>query len=91
MRANQLTHLVLAGGQDRARQVLKKLSLSERLPLLRDMIPNARVNLTMRAFLREHFLIESYALAKSNWDVVAAEKFYNNLKNWAYKNKKTTP
>lgn len=80
MRADQLTHLVLAGGQDRARQVLKKLSLAERLPALRDMIPNARVEPKLLAFLRDNFMVETCALAQSGWDVAAAEKLYNQTK-----------
>ena len=77
MKADQITKLVLAGGGDRARQVLKKLSLKDRLPLLAELVPLAKVEPKLLEFLRANFVIEIGALAQSAWDVEAAEKLYN--------------
>jgi len=80
MQARQLETLIIAGGMDRARQLLKKLSLRDRLPLLAELVPTARVEQKIFVFLRDHFMVEVTALSQCEWNVEKAEELYNKTK-----------
>jgi hypothetical protein len=80
MQAFELNNLINIGATDKVRAHLKKLSLKDRLPLLRELIPYVKETPTHLKFFHENFANEIGALIQAGMDYAAAEELYNRAK-----------
>jgi hypothetical protein len=80
MRPENIIALLKMGAKDKVRLSLKKMSLDQRLPVLRDLVPYLKQDPSLVEFFRDEFRLELGALSKAKWNLEQAESYYRAAK-----------